>query len=264
MKKILICLIVAGMMVSMAFCETKNADLAGSWYPASKEALITMLSGFLKNADTEKLDGKIIGLISPHAGFKYSGGVAAYGFKLIKDEPIKTAIVIAFNHSIPHRGIAVCDYDSYKTPLGEVGIDKELSEELINENSNIYAMKKAFVNENSSEMQIPFLQMVLSDFKIVIIQMGEQSLENCKILSNALYNVLKDKDDFILIASTDMCHFVSYERANQIDAFTASEIEKFDPEELYSKSAINNHGLMCGYGAVSATMMACKKLGAWQ
>jgi len=250
------------MMMGMAFAETKNADLAGSWYPASKEALMTMLDGFLKKAYPEKVDGKIIGIISPHAGFKYSGGVAAYGFKLIEGEPIKTAIVIAFNHRIRHAGIAVCDYDSYETPLGEVEIDKNISEVLIDENSSIYAMKEAFVNENSSEMQIPFLQMVLHDFKIVIIQMGDQSLENCKILSNALYNVLKDKEDFVLIASADMCHFVSYERANQIDAYTASEIEKFDPEEFYSKSAINNHSLMCGYGAVSATMMACKKLGA--
>jgi len=262
MKKWFVFLVIMGMVVNISFAETKNADLAGSWYPASKDALESMLNGFLEKADPEKVNGKIIALISPHAGYRFSGQVAAFGFKLIQGKPIKTVIVVGFNHRIPHSGIAVCDYDSYKTPLGKVEIDKNLSQELIAESDGIYSMKKVFHNENSTEMQIPFLQMVLSGFKIVIIQMGDQGLENCRILSDALYETLKQRKDFILIGSADMSHFLPYERANKIDAYTAAELEKFEPESFYEKSALNKHALMCGYGAVCATMMVCKRLGA--
>ena len=161
-----------------------------------------------------------------------------------------------------HEGIAVCDFDSYKTPLGEVPIDKELTNELIAQNDKIYSLKKAFYNENSTEMQIPFLQMVLGDFKLLIIHMGGQSLENSRILSGALYKVLRKKENFILIGSTDMSHFLSYDKASEIDAYTISEIKKFEPVDLYTESSLKGHSLMCGYGAVCATMMASKLLGA--
>ena len=262
MKKTLSLLLILVIFAITSFAETKEADLAGSWYPGSRSALSKMLSGFLERAEVKEIDDEIIGLISPHAGYAYSGAVAAYGFKLIQNKDIETVIIVGFNHRIPHEGIAVCDFDSYKTPLGEVPIDKELTSELIREEDRIYPLKKAFYNENSTEMQIPFLQMVLGNFKLVIIHIGDQSLENSRILSNALYKVLKEKGNFILIASADMSHFLSYDKANEIDAYTISEIKKFEPTVLYTESSLRGHNLMCGYAAVCATMMASKRLGA--
>ncbi|MCK4463401.1 MAG: AmmeMemoRadiSam system protein B [Candidatus Omnitrophica bacterium] len=262
MKKTFLILFISVFLASASFAEIKQADLAGTWYPGSRSALSKMVNGFLEKADVKEVEGEIIGLISPHAGYIYSGPVAAYGYKLIKNRNIKTVIIVGFNHRMYHKGIAVCDFDSYKTPLGEVPIDKELTSELIARDNKIYPLKKAFYNENSTEMQIPFLQMVLRDFKLLIIHMGDQSLENSRILSDALYKVLRKKENFILIASTDMSHFLSYDNANEIDAYTISEIKKFEPIDLYTESSLRRHNLMCGYGAVCATMMASKKLGA--
>ncbi len=263
-QRIIYILILSTLLTSLAYAQTKQADLAGSWYPASSQSLSRMLSGFLEEASLKKIDGEIIGIISPHAGYIFSGPVAAYGYKSIKDisNSIKTVIIIGFNHRMYHHGIAVCDFDTYKTPLGEVLIDKELTNELITKDEKIYALKRAFYDENSTEMQIPFLQVTLNNFKLVIIHIGEQSLENCKILSNALYEVLSQRDDFILIASTDLSHYLSYDKANEIDAYTISQIKKFDPVNLYIESSMKDHSLMCGYAAVCATLMASKKLGA--
>ncbi|MCD6539632.1 MAG: AmmeMemoRadiSam system protein B [Candidatus Omnitrophica bacterium] len=243
--------------------EVKDADLAGFWYPSDKEELRILLRNFLNSAQPEKVEGKILGLISPHAGYLYSGLVAAFGYKLIKERAnqIKTVIVIGFNHRYPHRGIAVADFDYYQTPLGRVKVDKDIVNQLIAQNENIYSLKEAFHNENSSEMQIPFLQVVLKDFKLVIIHLGKQTWENCEILASALLEVLKERKDFLLVASTDMSHYLPYEQAEKLDFSTISEIEKFNPFSLYTSSVMNGNR-MCGYGAVCSFLLVLKKLGA--
>ncbi|UCD55585.1 MAG: AmmeMemoRadiSam system protein B, partial [Candidatus Omnitrophota bacterium] len=238
------------------------AELAGKWYSASKDTLEVELNSYLKKATPHTIDGEIISLISPHAGFVYSGSVAAYGFKAIKPQDIKTVIVVGFNHRRRYDGIALLDSDGFETPLGIVRIDRRITEELIKANPKIYNYPVAFSGENSVEMQIPFLQMALKDFEIVLIAIGNQNFENCEILGKALYEVLKDKDKFLLIASTDMSHHLSYKEANKIDKKTISVIKEFDANKLYAESSLQNHRLMCGYGAVCATMIASKMLGA--
>jgi len=262
MKKIIFFLIISALLINISFAETKHADKAGTWYPASSTELSSMLEGYLVKADPKKLDDKIIGLISPHAGYRFSGPVAAYGFKSLKGRNIKVAIIIGFNHSVFHNGIAVSDYDSFQTPLGDIPINKEISNALIAQDKNIYALKKAFYDEQSTEMQIPFLQLVLEDFSIVVLSIGNQTLDNCQTLANALYEVLKDRDDYVLIGSTDMSHYLPYNKNNELDNFTISNIEKFDGADLFTVSSLKGHRLMCGHGAVCATMMASKKLGA--
>lgn len=247
---------------TMSSAQVKRVDLAGSWYPASKERLHEMLSRYLKQADTPKIEGKPIAIISPHAGYIYSGPVAAYGFRLLKNRNIKTAIVIGFSHRRYFDGIAVFNGDGIETPFGLIKVNKNITGELMNESEKIYSFPDAFKNENSVEMQLPFLQLVLDDFEIVLIAIGYQSYENSKLLGDALYNVLKNKRDFIIIGSTDMSHYLTYESANELDRETINIISKFDPDILYSESLINNHTLMCGIGAVCTTLIAAKKLGA--
>jgi len=262
MKIRLFVLIILVAFAPLAGGAVKKADLAGSWYSGSKEALTADLEGYLRQARPPDIDGEIIALISPHAGFRYSGSVAAYGFKAIRNKGIKTVIVIGFSHRRYYDGVAVLDADGYKTPLGEVVIDRSLTKGLIDSHSKIYSYPEAFLGENSVEMEIPFLQAVLRDFKIVLVAIGNQSPENCKIAGGAVYNVLKGKKDSLIVASTDMCHYLPYDKANEIDSKTISAIKKFDPDSLYAESAANGHKLMCGYGATCAAMIASKKLGA--
>lgn len=245
--------------------QVKKADLAGIWYPDSEKKLASQLEGYLDDAEPPAIDGEIMAIIAPHAGYDYSGPVAAYGFKAIKGMDIDTAIVVGFSHgraSGYYDGIAVFDGVAYQTPLGVVTADQAIAEELIKQHEKIYAYPKAFVDENSIEMEIPFLQLVLKDFKIVLIVIGDQKKENYQIAAEALYNVLKDKDKYILVGSTDMSHFLPYEAANDLDEKTISVIKEFDPAKLYAESLVENHHLMCGYGAVCATMEAARRLGA--
>ena len=251
------------LLTATAFAEVKEADLAGSWYPASNEKLENQLDSYLENASPPKIDGQVLALISPHAGYLYSGPVAAYGFKAIAGQDIETVIVVGFSHKRGYYdGIAILDSDGFKTPLGVAEIDKDLTRELIASHPKIYNYPIAFSQENSVETQIPFIQTTLEDSKVVLLSMGKQSLKNSKVLGEALYEVLKDKEKYLLLASTDMSHYMPYQDANTVDARTISIIKEFDVDKLYKENLSKEHGLMCGSGPVCAVMIASKMLGA--
>lgn len=262
MSRIFLVLIVLVLCAAPLFAEVKEADLAGGWYPENGMMLGGQLDSYLEKASPPAVDGKVIALIAPHAGYTYSGPVAAYAFKTLKSLNIKTVIVVGFSHRKNYNGIALLDADGFRTPLGLIEIDKEITGELIAKHEKIYNYSIAFSGENSVEMELPFIQTVLKDSKVVLVALGRQSLENCKILGEALYEVLKDRENVMIVASTDMSHHLSYESANTLDARTISEIKKFDPKGLYEYSLARRHGIMCGIGAVCATMIASEKLGA--
>ena len=262
MKKFtLVCAFLALTTLSSG-AKVKSADLAGSWYPASGVSLRSELQSYLGQASPPGLSGEPVALISPHAGFMYSGPVAAYGFKSLKGMGIHTVIVVGFSHRQDYDGIALLDADGFRTPLGTVLCDREIGRELMEKSSKIYSSPEAFSGENSVELQIPYLQIVLGEFRVVLIAIGKQSLENLSLLGNALYETLKEKNGYLIVASTDMSHYLEYDKANEVDRNTISVIEQFDPDRLYAASASVNNSLMCGQGAVIATMIAAKKLGA--
>ncbi|MGB2705553.1 MAG: AmmeMemoRadiSam system protein B [Candidatus Omnitrophota bacterium] len=262
MKKLLLTSLILVLLTAPSSAQVKRADLAGRWYPASKEELELELRSYLDAVAPPEINGEIIALIAPHAGFVYSGPVAAYGFKAIQNQDIETVVVVGFSHRKHYDFIAVLDDEGFKTPLGTVEIDREITSELIKKNPKIHAYPIAFSGENSVEMEIPFLQMVLKDFKIVLIAMGNQSFENSRILGRALYEAFKKKDKFLFVASTDLSHFMHYKKAERTDRKTISLIKDMNPDKLYRESLAEGHHFMCGYGAVTATMIAAKKLGA--
>ncbi len=258
----LIFLLSVTFLSTSGLCLTKNADKAGAWYPSDSAKLKAMLDTDLAEAGDQKIDGDIIAIISPHAGYSFSAPIAAFGYKAIQGKDIRLAVIIGFNHAYAHSGVAVCDYDSYHTPLGDVAIDKGITDALIKADNRIYPRKEAFSDEQSTELQIPFVQEALPGVPVVILSIGDQSIENCRMLSDALYKVLKGRDDFVIIASSDMCHYLPYDKNNEVDAYTINALMKFDPEQFFASSELNGHRLMCGYGAVCAAMMTAKKFGA--
>ncbi|MFH1790945.1 MAG: AmmeMemoRadiSam system protein B [Candidatus Omnitrophota bacterium] len=260
--RILFLMIIAVLLCGNAPADVKMSDKAGSWYTDSAAELKGLISQYLDRANPPEIKGEILGIISPHAGYAYCGDVEAYGYKLLEGRGIKTAVIVGFNHYMAHPGMAVCDYDAFHTPLGDIPIDMQVSRALIAHDKKIYSMRGAFRDEQSTEMQIPFVQEALKGASVVIVSMGDQTMDNCVILADALYGALKDRRDYVIIASTDMCHFLAYDENNRMDEYTISMIGTLDPAKLYYASAAKEHGLMCGYGAVTAVMMACKKLGA--
>ncbi|MDD4203196.1 MAG: AmmeMemoRadiSam system protein B [Candidatus Omnitrophica bacterium] len=262
MKKHFFILSILLALNSVCFADIKYSDKAGSWYNENPKILSVEINAYIDQAQPKKTDGRIIALISPHAGFKFSGAVAAYGYKLLMGKDIKTVVVIGFNHYVAHPAIAVCDYDSFKTPLGEIPIAKKEVEQLINSSPKIYRNREAFKDEQSYEMQLPFIQTVLHDFEIIIISIGDQSYENASILANSLHGIFKDRNDYIIIGSTDLCHYLPYDKNNEVDEYTLKQLLKFDPKIFYESSILHSNKLACGFGAVTATMMSAKKLGA--
>lgn len=266
MRTVLLILIVVFSLSSpvLAIDETKPADLAGSWYPASGDELKTLLEGYLKDANPPQVDGDIFAIISPHAGYRFSGPVAAYGYKLAQQNSqgrdIRTVIVIGFSHRKPFKGISVYDRAGFATPLGEVMVDSELAAAIESKDGKILFYPAAFENENSVEMQIPFIQTVFPGSRIVPIAFGGQNYSDAVTLSDALAGALKGRKDFLIVASTDMSHYKAYENANDIDAHAASLISEMKTKELYDEAMLGISEL-CGIMPVTATMLAAQKLG---
>ncbi len=265
MKKGTLSILILLLISSLSFAQgpVKKADLAGSWYPKSPEKLSKMLDGYNEKAELENIPSGIKAVIVPHAGYIYSGSVAAYAYKAVSGMEIDTIILIGFSHRRYYNAISVYDRGSFETPLGPLPIDEGLAQKLILSHDKFYFNAEAFKDENSVELELPFIRHAFKDkkIKIVPIAIGVQSYENARILADSLYELLKDKDKFLIVASTDLSHFHPYGEANAIDGLAIETIRKFDPKELFDKTSFEKCEF-CGIGPVVAAMIAAKKLGA--
>jgi len=139
MRKIYSILVISSLLIvyTAYAAEVKEADLAGSWYPASKAQLENLLKSYLDAANPSKVDGNILAVIEPHAGYPYSGPVAAYAYKAIQDKGVKTVIVIGFSHRQYFNGIAIYDKGYWRTPLGDIQIDETLAKDIESKNPRV-------------------------------------------------------------------------------------------------------------------------------
>jgi AmmeMemoRadiSam system protein B/AmmeMemoRadiSam system protein A len=264
MKKIIIFLLFFIItMPGFAQEEVKKADLAGSWYPASPEKLSKMFESYLNDAQPKNLPSNIVAVIVPHAGYVYSGPIAAYAFKAVSGMDVDTVIIVGFSHRKYYDAISVHDRGAFETPLGPLPVDRNLAKKLILSHDKLYFNPKAFEDENSVEMMLPFVRYIFKDkeIKIVPIAVGVQSYDNAKILGDALYEALKDREKFLIVASTDMSHFHNYGEANAIDGLAIETLKKMDPKTFLDKISFKKCEA-CGAGTIAATMIAAKKLGA--
>jgi len=238
----------------------RRAHWSGQFYPASPTVLKDTVNGFLKNVDQKKLPGRMVALISPHAGYIYSGQVAAYAYRQLEGENFDTIILLGASHQVPVRGASINTEGWWETPLGKIKVDSEFAKEVASRNKLFSFDEKAHDPEHSLEVQIPFLQMALKDFKIVPIIFNESSPEFCQLLASAIVNS-KGKRKILIVASTDMSHYHSYGKACLIDGVTIRDLESYDLDGLMNHLASGKIEL-CGGAAVITTLMAAKALGA--
>jgi AmmeMemoRadiSam system protein B len=234
--------------------------VSGMFYPDSPEELRMTVDDLLSKADERRIEGELIALIAPHAGYMYSGPVAAYAYKVLEGLKFDTVILVGPSHYTLFDGISVYKRGYYQTPLGSIGINSSLAEHLIENDDKISFRPSAHIREHSLEVQLPFLQRTLEDFQIVPILMGDQSEELCEILSKALVETIGD-EKVLLIASTDLSHYHSYEEAKELDKVALDSIEKLDPKVLNDNVKAGRCEL-CGAGPVIAVISAVKELGA--
>jgi AmmeMemoRadiSam system protein B len=251
----------------MAKERVKKPAVAGYFYPKDTEKLTKTVDNFIVNVKQRQIGGRILGLMSPHAGYVFSGQVAAYSYRQIKDTKYDTVIILGPSHRVYLEGASVGNWDAYATPLGKVPVNKEIVNALLNMGEPFHFVEQAHIMEHSVETQIPFLQRVLKNFDIVPIVMGITSLRYCEKISKALSKT-GEKRNVLFVASSDMSHYPDYSTANKVDRKTLSLIEKFDPEQVFNsekkflKEGIPNLSTtLCGLSPVVTVMMTVKQRG---
>lgn len=262
----LIIFISVGYPIQTAGEEKKDKDirdsiLAGSWYPGNKKTLSRMVEGFLSRVKTGSVEGDLTAFIVPHAGYMYSGQVAAYAYRLLQGMDFKRVILIGPSHRARFKGSSINLQSGYETPLGIVPVDQDLARKIIDTSNHISWFPQAHAREHSLEIQLPFLQTVLSDFQIVPILMGEQDLKTCSDLADSLLQVIGTVGNTLLLASSDLSHFHSYKRARELDMRFINHVREFDPNGLAS-SLSSGSCEACGGGPAITIMLAAQKLGA--
>lgn len=240
--------------------SVKWPDFAGKFYPLPKEELSKMLDGFLDQAAPLPVSGNILMLISPHAGYGFSGAIAASGYKLIKNKDYKTVIILGTSHHKFFNGAALYGLGAFNTSLGQVKVDAEFTQSITGSDPEVFVDASAFSNEHSVEVQLPFLQKVLTDFKIVPLVAGDCSLETCRKIALLLKTAIGQRKDVLVVVSSDLYHGYDFEEADRVDSFTLELFKQLDDAGLYYALRDGKAQACGGFGAVIALSLA-KELG---
>jgi AmmeMemoRadiSam system protein B len=198
---------------------------------------------------------EIVAIVVPHAGYYYSGPVAAHAYKELADDGIcDTAVILGPNHTGYGYPVSLWVGDAWSTPLGEVEIDKELARKLLG--TVIKSDETAHIHEHSIEVQLPWLQHLYKKVKIVPITMLAQDLETARSVGKAISQA---GDNSIIIASSDFTHYEPHSVAMEKDSLVIESIVALDEEELY-KRCERLGCTMCGYGPVASAIVAAKEM----
>jgi AmmeMemoRadiSam system protein B/AmmeMemoRadiSam system protein A len=250
-------------ILTLAACSTKSVFepvVAGRFYPAQPEELKTMVRSFLDAAGKPKVQSEIYGLVAPHAGYIYSGPAAGHAFKEVEGKAYEVVVVIAPSHTAPMNGVSVLDMDAYKTPLGDVPIDRKSVRALIDQADWISHLPALFAREHSLEVHLPFLQTALDPgYRIVPAVMGNPSPELASAFADVLARQFRGRK-VLYVASSDMSHYLPYEQAKVKDAGTLDIVENGEIETLVRQCSTKQSEL-CGLGPVQVMMHLAKKMG---
>jgi AmmeMemoRadiSam system protein B len=212
--------------------EIRPPSVAGSFYPGTASELRNMVTAMLNSVPEIPPEGEIVAAVAPHAGYVYSGGVAAYTFKQLSKVDFDTIVIIG--HDSYRNAVAfTCPVDYFQTPLGKLPVDKEMIEKMQAFNKGIKADQSVHADDHSIEIQLPFLQVLGKDCMIVPILFGNPTPGNSRILADAIIASAGDKRVFVL-ASTDMSHYPSYQSANKIDNSTLEVLKSMDVSRLFN------------------------------
>jgi AmmeMemoRadiSam system protein B/AmmeMemoRadiSam system protein A len=246
--------------MGMAEEKIRESVIAGSWYPGNPQQLTQEILKYVNDARGEPIGGELKALIVPHAGYMYSGAVAAHAYKILQTQPFDRVLVVAPSHRAHFQGSSIYHLGGYRTPLGIIPLDRELVDELLQESESIRYVPQADAQEHSLEIQLPFLQVMLKDFHLTPIVMGEQTLENCLALAAALGKACHGKR-VLLVASSDLSHFHPYDEARRLDQIVMDRLQAYDPNELEA-SLRRGDCEACGGGPIIAVLVAARQLGA--
>lgn len=242
----------------------REPAVSGSFYPDNPKTLARSIEAYLENARIDPPGGEIVGIISPHAGYMYSGQIAAYGYKAVAGSSIDTVIIIAPSHRSRFEGAAVLETGGYRTPLGVVPVDEDFTAQIVALKTVVRPNVDVHRGEHSLEVQVPFLQVVLKNFAIVPLIMGSQEPAICDALADCLSEgARKLKKRILVVGSTDLSHYYPYKEAVELDSVIRQHLEAYDVEGL-RRELKKGTCEACGAGPMISTMLLARKLGATQ
>lgn len=250
--------------------RVRPSPVAGSWYAGTRKALQAQIEGCFTHrlgpGKVPKVEGEgprsIVGLICPHAGYAYSGHVAAHAYhRLAEDGRPDIVVLFGPNHWGMGSALATVKEGTWRTPLGDVEVDGQVADRIVQESRIVDMDYSAHAREHSIEMQLPFLQYLYDQaFKFVPVCFLMQDLETSREVGKAVARVLSGKNALV-IASTDMTHYEPQPMAERKDKMAIDAILELDEAKLYS-TVESRRISMCGYGPTVALITAVKALGA--
>ena len=231
--------------------KMRPCAVAGMFYPKDPSHLEQLLEKFFRAA---KVTGNSLGIVSPHAGYIYSGEVAANAFSTFSPSFSGTFVIIGPSH----RGYLSCvSQVPWETPIGVVENDMEFIQAL-----DIDTDEASHQNEHSIEVQVPFIRYRFPGAKIAPVLMGQQDLSSARMLSEKIVAAVhRTKRDVRIVASSDFSHYVPHDKAKSNDVYAIEPLARLDVEEFYRRIG-ERDVTACGYGPIAAMVLACGKMGA--
>lgn len=229
----------------------REPAVAGMFYSSSPAKLKGDIQLLLDLTRSDDLYQDVVGIVSPHAGYVYSGKTAAYGFNAIGGKKYETVIIISPSHKEYFTGISIYNGDAYRTPLGDVPLNKVMVARLTENSKTIFEGIYGHRSEHAVEVQIPFLQMVMNNFMIVPMVIGDQSKMFVDDLAEKLAEVADEST--LIVASSDLSHFHTKNEADKLDSIIENRINNFEYEKLQTDFETERCEA-CGGGTIVALM----------
>jgi hypothetical protein len=229
------------------------------FYPGNPSALSGTVREMLKEVPTRELQGELLALVVPHAGYEYSGRVAAYAYRRLEGKRFDQVILIGSSHRYQVPTASVYPRGSFQVPTGTFPVDETFVEHLVARGDLNLVSDRAHVSEHCLEVQLPFLKEVLGEVKIVPILMGEMDLDYCELLGGALADAI-GRDGGLIVASTDLSHYHDQRTANVLDKVAVDRMLCMSWRDL-AQAIDEGRCELCGTTAVVTTMIAVERLG---
>lgn len=239
--------------------EVREPAVAGSFYPGDESSLSAIVESLIASVRPQPVEGPPRVLIVPHAGYPYSGQTAAYAYKTVKGQEYETVVLVGPSHYVHLEGAALYAGDIWRTPLGEVALDKEVASKILDSYPKAAESSSAHAEEHSLEVQVPFLQKVLKNFKIVPALVSSTSAVDAAALSESIVAAASGKRSLV-VASSDLYHGYSYEECVSQTRTSVKAIIDGDPHML-EQSFRSGESSACGEGAILTGLCVAKSLG---
>ncbi len=250
--------------MSGSVTDIRPSAIAGTWYTNNADALRQELNVYVSEAEIPKISNDaIVGLIAPHAGFRYSGRTAGYAYRAIRDADYDTVAVFSPFHAYTPQKLLTTSHMAYQTPLGNIPVAVDLltdfSKEM--EEKGLPVQTLPFDKEHSLEIQLPFLQTVLgSSFDLFPLMVRTQTMKEIEMIAQTAVDIFSKKR-ILLVASTDLSHFYNQKAARKLDEEMLNRMAAFSPERVLAAERTGK-AFACGAGAVAVVLQIAKLMGA--